>query len=411
MSDYAPRRSRLGIYFELPYRRDESGFSTYIPFIRFVLALRPHFDGLVLIGRVDPEPGREFYAIPDDIEVAALPHYASLRDIIGIVSRLPETLRAIWHALGSVDTVWVIGPAPMSIPVAVLGLARKKHVVLGVRQDWPRYVGHRLGGMRWAPALGAAYILEILFRLLARKVPTVAVGADLARRYSGGTAPVLELTISLVSEADVHSLSAGTRDPDTGRPVELLSVGRLDPEKAPEMLLKALARLEERDPGRYRLTIIGDGQLENALRAEAHRFGEAVRFRGHVPNGPELFELYRTSDIFVHVARTEGLPQVLTEAQAAGLPIVATDVGGVRAGLGDGAEALLVPPNDSAALAAAIARIASDGDLRAVFRQQGLARARKLTLERQAARVAAFISSAEASEIRNAAERRLSRRN
>src|SRR5215203_606805 len=164
MTDSAPRRSRLGIYFELPYRRDESGFSTHIPFIRFVLALRPHFDGLVLIGRVDPEPGREFYAIPDDIEVAALPHYASLRDIIGIVSRLPETLRAIWHALGSVDTVWVIGPAPMSIPVAVLGLARKKHVVLGVRQDWPRYVGHRLGGMRWAPALGAAYILEILWR-------------------------------------------------------------------------------------------------------------------------------------------------------------------------------------------------------------------------------------------------------
>src|SRR3712207_2500977 len=89
MIDSAPRRGRLGIYFELPYRRDEGGFSTHIPFIRFVLALRPHFDGLVLIGRVDPEPGREPYAIPDDIEVAALPHYTSLKDTTGIVGTLP----------------------------------------------------------------------------------------------------------------------------------------------------------------------------------------------------------------------------------------------------------------------------------------------------------------------------------
>jgi glycosyltransferase involved in cell wall biosynthesis len=172
------------------------------------------------------------------------------------------------------------------------------------------------------------------------------------------------------------------------------------------MLLKALALLEERTPGRYRLTIVGDGQLENELRAQAGRFGDAVRFCGHVPNGPQLFELYRASDVFVHVARTEGLPQVLTESQAAGLPIVATDVGGVRAGLGGGDEALLVPPNDPEALAAAIARLASNSDLRAVFRKRGFARARELTLERQAARVATFISSSEAPDLGKAAEHR-----
>src|SRR5215217_2451541 len=404
MTGSAPRRGRLGIFFEIPFRRDEGGFSTHVPFIRFVLALRPHFADLVLVGRVDPEPGREPYAVPDGVEVAALPHYASLKDTAGIFGTLPATLRTIWGALGRVDAVWAIGPVPMSIPIVVLGLARRKRVVLGVRRDLPRYVRHRLGGRRWAPSLGAAYVLEALFRLLARRVPTVAVGADLAQLYSGGRAPVLELTVSLVSEADVHSLSAGTYHPDAGRPVELLSVGRLDPEKAPEMLLKALARLEERTPGRYRLTIVGEGQLEDKLRAEAAQFGDAVRFCGHIPNGPELFTLYRASDVFVHVARTEGLPQVLTEAQAAGLPIVATDVGGVRAGLGGGSEALLVPPNDPEALAAAIARLASDNDLRAVFRKRGFARARTLTLERQAARVAAFISGSEAWEAGNAAE-------
>jgi glycosyltransferase involved in cell wall biosynthesis len=404
MPDSAPQHRRLGIYFEIPFRRDEGGFSTHVPFIRFVLVLRPHFDGLVLIGRVDPMPGREHYAVPADVEVAALPHYSSLKDTTGILSTLPATLRAIWGALGRVDAVWVIGPVPTSIPVAVLGLARKKRLVLGVRRNLPLYVRHRLGGKRWAPTLGAAYVLEALFRLLARRIPAVAVGADLARLYSGGAAAVLELTVSLVSEADLHSLSAGSHHPDAERPVELLSVGRLDPEKAPEMLLEALALLEKRTPGGYRLTIVGDGRLENRLRAEADRFGDAVRFCGHVPNGPELFELYRAGDIFVHVARTEGLPQVLTEAQAAGLPIVATDVGGVRAGLGGGDEALLVPPNDPEALATAIARLASDSDLRAGFRELGIARARTLTLERQAARVAAFISGSEAWEPGKAAE-------
>ena len=96
-----PQHPRLGVYFEIPFRRDESGFSTHVPFIRFVHALRPHFDSLVLIGRVDPKPGREHYAVPDDVEVAALPHYASLTDTMGILSTLPATLRAIWDALGA----------------------------------------------------------------------------------------------------------------------------------------------------------------------------------------------------------------------------------------------------------------------------------------------------------------------
>ena len=64
MSDSAPQHRKLGIYFEIPFRRDEGGYSTHVPFIRFVLALRPHFDGLVLIGRVDPSPAASLTRFP-----------------------------------------------------------------------------------------------------------------------------------------------------------------------------------------------------------------------------------------------------------------------------------------------------------------------------------------------------------
>ncbi len=73
MSDSAPQHRRLGIYFEIPFRRDEAGLSTHIPFIRFALALGSHFDDLVLIGRVDPEPGREPYATSPGCTLAERP--------------------------------------------------------------------------------------------------------------------------------------------------------------------------------------------------------------------------------------------------------------------------------------------------------------------------------------------------
>ena len=382
---------RLGVYFELPYRRDERGYSTEIAFIRFALAVGRHFDRLTLLGRVDPTPGRSPYAVPEDVELAPLPHYESMRDIRGLLTSLPASLRAVWRALEPLDVVWSIGPHPMSIPVALLGLARRKRVVLGVRQDFPRYIRYRLGGRRWAPALVAAGALDANFRLLARRLPTVAVGPELARRYSGG-APLLEVTVSLISSADVASEPA-VQPLNGGRPVELLSVGRLDPEKAPDVLLQMLRVLQRGPGGPWRLSVVGDGPLEASLRSSGRELGEAVRFLGHVPNGPDLFALYRASDIFVHTARTEGLPQVLVEAQACGVPIVATNVGGVGGALTAEADALLVPPDDPAALAASVKRLAEDAELRERFARRGIERAAELTIEREAERVAAFLKA------------------
>src|SRR5204862_3697467 len=121
---------------------------------------------------------------------------------------------------------------------------------------------------------------------------------------------------------------------------------------------------------------------------------DAIDLAGYVPSGEALWAHYRSSHAFLHVSLTEGLPQVLFEAQAAGIPIVATAVGGVGAALGDGAAGLLVPPSDAAAAARALERLRTDEGLRRELVTEGLRSVRDQTIDRQLDRIAAFLEEA-----------------
>jgi glycosyltransferase involved in cell wall biosynthesis len=200
---------------------------------------------------------------------------------------------------------------------------------------------------------------------------------------------VLDTAVSLISAADVR---AGARAASRSYGVEcltLLAVGRLDAEKNPLLLADVLAVLHERDP-RWRLIVCGEGDLAGELSARIDALGLAPywELRGYVPLDGGLLELYRSSHVFLHVSLTEGLPQVLIEAYASGLPSVATAVGGVRA-LGDCS--LLIPPDDAVAAAAAVSRLIDDPELRERLVAAGLVRAERMTLELQAAEVARFM--------------------
>jgi glycosyltransferase involved in cell wall biosynthesis len=126
-------------------------------------------------------------------------------------------------------------------------------------------------------------------------------------------------------------------------------VGRLNREKGADVLLRALPLLT-RPP--VTAVFVGDGAESAALQAEAARLGVADRvvWPGVVPNAGRLM---RAFDVFVLSSRTEGTPIVLFEAIAAGVPVVATAVGGVPDVIGEG-EAALVPSENPGALAAAV---------------------------------------------------------
>jgi glycosyltransferase involved in cell wall biosynthesis len=324
--------------------------------------------------------------------MAELPEYESLRQLGQVLRATAGTTRGFWLGLARVDAVWIFGPHPFSFILVGLALLRRKRIVLGVRQDTRAYFRTRLPSSRWKPALFAVNGLDLGFRMLARFVRTTVVGDELARRYGGNRPALLSMKVSLVRDVDIVERP---HERDWGATIDLLTVGRIDQEKNPLLLVDALAALEEKHPGRYRLLWAGTGPLADAVRRRASKLGvqDRLELLGFVPFGPELLDRYRAAHIFVHVSLTEGLPAVLIEAMASGTPIVATAVGGVPAVLEDGAAGLLVPPKDLGALVAALIRLGDDAELRDRLATRGLTIARRLTLESQAQLIASFITS------------------
>lgn len=395
--DEAAGSVRLGVFQDGPFRlvAGTDGDRRVVPdpadapFLRFAGEVASHFDAYVVFARIAVSaPIDERPTLSERAEVVELPDFGGLRNLARLARVAAATGQAFWRGVGRVDIVWTFGPHPLELLLVAIARLRGRRVVLGVRQDTPRYFRARLPGRRWEPVLCAVLVLDRFHRLLARRMPATVVGTANARRYPGRA--VLAMTPSLVRAADVVQVPAGR---DWDGEIALLTVGRIDREKNPYLLVDALAALERARPGRFRLRWVGVGPLSHEVRRRADEAGVGDRFElpGYLPFGSELLDLYRRAHAFVHVSLTEGVPQVLMEAHASGTPIVATDVGGVADALERGGAGLLVPPDDADALVAALLRVADDEALRERLVGRGLELARGRTLEVEASRVAAFL--------------------
>jgi glycosyltransferase involved in cell wall biosynthesis len=142
----------------------------------------------------------------------------------------------------------------------------------------------------------------------------------------------------------------------------IAAVGQLIPRKGHRYLLQAVADLRHRYP-QLRLVIFGEGYLNNQLRAQAASLGlgDSVQFAGF---RDDLDGFMGCIDILAHPALAEGLGVATLKAAAAGVPVVGFAAGGLPEAVVDGATGLLVPPEDTAALAAALATLIEDAGLR-----------------------------------------------
>jgi glycosyltransferase involved in cell wall biosynthesis len=150
-------------------------------------------------------------------------------------------------------------------------------------------------------------------------------------------------------QPDARARSEAREELGLGNDFLWLAVGRLEPVKDYPVLLNAFARA----PKPAQLLVLGTGPLEGQLKrmAEGLGLGGRVRFAGFCPN---VARWMHAADGFVLSSRYEGLPMVLLEAGACGVPAVATDVPGTREVIVDGETGWLAPAGDPERLAAAM---------------------------------------------------------
>jgi glycosyltransferase involved in cell wall biosynthesis len=164
------------------------------------------------------------------------------------------------------------------------------------------------------------------------------------------------------------------RDATPREPGLVLHVGRLVEKKGTRVLIEALARVAD-----MKLIVIGDGLLRTALDRQARELGDRVRFLGELPS-EEVAQWMRRASVLAAPSLTaadgdaEGLPNVVVEAAASGLPVVGTRHSGIPEAVDEGVTGFLVPEGDAEALAARLAEVLGSESLR---REMGVA-ARRL---------------------------------
>ena len=296
----------------------------------------------------------------------------------------PDRLRSRPAHLGLLPG-YLLGGSLASIRMGTSGPPDVVHVHWPAPHAWFGSLARAASGGRTA-VLSTFYSVEI--RWIERRLPwavpllrwsietsdaVTAISSATAAavgRYTGQDVPVIPFSAA-ISERTPEASADRDRRVLVGGALRLLFVGRLVERKGVHILIRALARVRERVEAT--LTVIGEGPEAAALRAEAVRagVGGSVRFAGRVDEDA-LAEAYRTCDLFVLPAvvdrkgDTEGLGVVLLEAIEFGMPVIASDIGGIPDIVRHRDTGLLVPPGDAPALAAAILEAVADpGESRA----------------------------------------------
>jgi glycosyltransferase involved in cell wall biosynthesis len=173
-----------------------------------------------------------------------------------------------------------------------------------------------------------------------------------------------ERVVIIPNGIDVAAFAERFAVPEPVGPVRrnpvIAMVANLRPEKGHDVLLRAARHVLQRVP-EARLRLVGDGPMRGKLVDLASSLGiaHAVEFLGH---RDDVAALLLDSDVYAFPSRTEAFPNGLIEGMAAGLPVVASAVGGMLELVEHGQNGLLVPPDDEQALAVAILRLLSDPD-------------------------------------------------
>ncbi len=303
----------------------------------------------------DPRVDRRLPAVAE----VGVPHYPGLNIGIPSIPELAETL-----ADGAYDAIHVTAPGPAGIAAALMARIANLPLVASHHTELAAYARLRSGD----PALEAGMRAALsMFYSGCELVLSPSEAADESinsrRAFQWPGSGRWERGVDL----DLYSADKANRNAYPGR-FKVLYAGRLSKEKGVDLLAEAFEIARERDP-RLHLLLAGGGPEEAELRK---RLGDTATFLGWLDR-EELAQAYASADLFAFCSQTDTYGQVITEAQASGLPVVAVNEGGPRTLIRSGDTGWLVDP-DAMSVAAGIAQLAASPFLREHLSRNALRR-------------------------------------
>ncbi len=300
----------------------------------------------------DPHVDRRLSAVTE----VDIPYYAGLK--IGVPS-LPAVVDAL--AEGRYGVVHLCSPGPAGVGALLTGRMLGLPIVGSYHTELAAYARLRSGDAALAAgvetALGIFYggcdVVLSPSEASDARLSALGIAAERIGRWDRGV--------------DVGRFSPALRERAADGRIRVLYAGRLTKEKGVDLLADAFLAAQARDP-RLELHLAGGGPEEDALRA---RLGGAATFLGWL-EGEALARAYADADLFLFCSQTDTFGQVVLEAQASGVPVVAVDAGGPSELIANGRSGLLCPPRASA-LADALAGLAAHPGSRRRLAGGGLA--------------------------------------
>ena len=317
----------------------------------------------------DADVDRRLSAVAE-IEV---PFYRGMHIGVPSVPALTEAL-----AEGRYDLVHLCSPGPAGIGAWLLARVLELPVIGSYHTELAAYAGVRSG---------QAQIESLATMALAGfygAMPTVLSPSPASDQRLGELGVPATRIVRWDRGVDIERFDPALRVPGLlAGEVNVLYAGRLTAEKGVDRLADAFEAARGRD-SRLHLVLAGGGPEEAALR---ERLGDNATFLGWL-DGRDLAVAYASAELFAFASRTDTFGQVILEAQASGLPVVAVNEGGPASLIADGETGLLTGPEPEA-MADAILRIAQQPALHARLRKAGRAVTRGRTWEASMARLAA----------------------
>jgi glycosyltransferase involved in cell wall biosynthesis len=342
--------------------RDDDGTPAFV--LTLAQALSRDNDVTILTPRV---PGAVESERAGDVEIRRFPYFLRRFEGLAAGAIMPSLKAAPWRLVEVPPLLLAFFGA------SVREVRRRRPDVIHAHWLFPSgllaLALHRIYGIPYIVTGHAADVFRFRgapFRALKRLVMANAAAVTVV---SAETAAVLGITpeearalvVPMGVDVDRIQAAVGDRAPSRGR---FLFVGRLAEKKGVDVLLKALAKVPD-----ARLIVVGDGPTRPALEAECRSLGlsERVTFAGQQGQTRVAEELRLAQALVVpsKVARdgdADGTPVVMAEGMAAGVPVIASRLGGLSEHITSGENGLLVVPDDPLALAEALRRVLEDSD-------------------------------------------------